>query len=152
MEQFVQDKNGHDLEMPRPTQGAAPQPVLRPFTAVDLAPPAAPGVPGLLGPAISPFLENFSSPFKPPEAQPPIKPPPAPAAEAPRPRSGFQAVEPPVEDDYMPEIDAKIDTIQDDLMAPYSAYDSEPAEEPKASKAVAKGAAARGGKAAKGRR
>lgn len=59
-----------------------------------------------------------------------------------------------VEDDYMPEIDAKIDTIQDDLMAPYARYDSEPEEEEeerKPSKAVARGAAAKGAKA-KGRR
>ena len=54
-----------------------------------------------------------------------------------------------VEDDYMPEIDAKIDTIQEDLFAPYSRYDEEfgEEEEPKKSKAVARGAAAKGGKA-----
>ena len=56
-----------------------------------------------------------------------------------------------VEDDVMPEIDAKIDTIQEDLMAPYSAWDSaeeEEEEQPaKKSKAVARGAAAKRGKA-----
>lgn len=101
MEPFAQEKNAPGLDPIRQTQGAAPQTgALRPFTAVDLAPPAATGAPGLLNPAMSPFLENFSSPFKAPEAQPPIKS--APPADLPRPRSGFRVAEPASEDDYMP--------------------------------------------------
>lgn len=51
-----------------------------------------------------------------------------------------------IEDEYMPEIDAKLETIQEDLMSPYAAYDSVQEEEEedrggRGSKAVAKGAA-----------
>lgn len=48
-----------------------------------------------------------------------------------------------IEDEHMPEIDAKIDTVQDDLFAPYSRYDEVQEEEEapaRSSKAVARGA------------
>lgn len=60
-----------------------------------------------------------------------------------------------VEGEFMQEILDKRETVQDELFMPYSAYDSEPEQEEapaRNSKAVARGAAAKGGKAAKGRR
>ena len=60
-----------------------------------------------------------------------------------------------VDDDSMSEVLDKVDSIQDDLFAPYSPYDEVREDDAPAkggAKAVAKGAAKRGGKAAKGRR
>lgn len=65
MEPFTQDKSAFAFQQPFPAP-AAPAPqgggALRPFTAVDLAPPASPGIP--LGPAPSPFLEGFGGAFE----------------------------------------------------------------------------------------
>lgn len=57
-----------------------------------------------------------------------------------------------IEDEYMPEIISKSESIEEDLFAPYARYDSAQEEEEderpaKKSKAVAKNAPARGGKA-----
>lgn len=104
MEQLAQDKNGFAFQTPFQPQGASPQGGgLRPFTAVDLAPQAKPGVPASLGPAVSPFLESYSSPFVDASEHPPLAPNPhnTPKAED-RPRAGFHGAEPSVADDYMP--------------------------------------------------
>lgn len=98
-----QDTAGFAFQKPFQPQGNAPQQgnaALRPFTAVDIAPPAKPGGPAPLGPAVSPFLESFSSPF---EGGAAVKP--APALEA-RPKVGFHGAEPKVADDYMPVLPA----------------------------------------------
>lgn len=104
MEQLAQDKNGFAFQTPFQPQGASPQGGgLRPFTAVDLAPHAKQGAPASLGPAVSPFLETFSSPFVDAAEHPPLAPNGhnSPKAED-RPRAGFHGAEPGIADDYMP--------------------------------------------------
>lgn len=111
MEQFTQEKSAFAFQQPFTStapagNGGAPQGgALKPFTAVDIAPPARPGTPaplGSLSPAVSPFLENFASPFEGGEARAskPAAPKPAPAE--PRPRPGFHGAEPMQADDFMP--------------------------------------------------
>lgn len=53
-----------------------------------------------------------------------------------------------IEDEAMPEVLAKRESIQDELFAPYSRYDEvqEEEEQPRRNKAVAKGAKAKGGR------
>lgn len=69
------------FQKPFQPQGGGP---LKPFTAVDLAPPAKPGSQGPLGHPVNPFLENFSSPFEGGGAEKPAAPamPPATALTA----------------------------------------------------------------------
>ncbi len=101
MEQFSQDKSAFAFQQPFPPPANAPQGggALRPFTAVDLAPPASSGKAPLgpaaspLGPAVSPFLENFGGAFeKDSKAAETIKPDPM---LEPRALAAFRADDPP---------------------------------------------------------
>jgi len=60
MDAYVQqDTAGFAFEKPFQPQGSGP---LRPFSAVDLAPPAKPGTPGPLVAPVSPFLASYDGP------------------------------------------------------------------------------------------
>ncbi|HLP41022.1 MAG TPA: hypothetical protein VK465_05910, partial [Fibrobacteria bacterium] len=71
---YAQDNRGHSFQQLFETRAtarpvgfdSAPPPAggpLRPFTALDIAPPPQPGSSHSLAPAVSPFLETMQSPL-----------------------------------------------------------------------------------------
>jgi uncharacterized protein YbjQ (UPF0145 family) len=138
MEQFAQDKSAFAFQKPFPPPANAPQGggALRPFTAVDLAPPATSGKAPLgpaanpMGPAASPFLESFGGAFdKDSKAADAIKPDPM---LEPRALAAFRVDEPPAAvEDFSPAMPmAPTMPMTPDVLAPIPAREDGPAPLP----------------------